>query len=262
MNTPGEAADPLPLYHRIYLLLRQQIIEGVWPPEMLMPGEHELAETHGVSRITIRRALQRLEQESLVLRRRGAGTYARPPAAQKRRENLRGLLENLLAMGLRTKVELLSFEYVAAPPEVAQWLETPVGALVQKSVRVRSVKSAPFSYLTTWVPHEIGQRFRAEDLASRPLLQLLEEIGAHPARAEQVISARLADAAVAKALHVDVGSALLWVRRQVRDETGRVIEAIEAQYRPDMYEYQIALVREDGMWGVASHVLARPEAAI
>ncbi|MDE2334296.1 MAG: GntR family transcriptional regulator [Rhodospirillales bacterium] len=250
MSSRIAAADPIPLYHRVYLLLRQQIVEGVWSPEVLMPGEHELAETNGVSRITIRRALQRLEQEKLVLRRRGAGTHARPPAPPKRRENLRGLMENLLAMGLRTKVQLISFDYVAAPPEVAAWLEAPLGAVVQKSVRVRSVKGVPFSHLTTWVPEEIGRRLRAEDLASRPLLQLLEEIGAQPAQAEQVISARLADAQVARALQVDVGCALLWVRRQVRDPSRRVIEAIEALYRPDMYEYQIAMVREDGMWGV------------
>lgn len=253
--------DPLPLYHRVYLLLRQQIVEGAWPSATPMPGEHELAQVHGVSRITIRRALQLLEQEKLVLRRRGAGTYACPPAPQKRRENLRGLLENLLAMGLRTKVTLLGFEYVAAPPEVARWLEVPVGTIVQKSVRIRSVKGAPFSHLTAWVPREIGQRFRAEDLASRPLLQLLEETGAHPQRAEQVISARLADAQVAEALGVDAGSAVLWVRRQVRDSAGRVIEAIEAQYRPDMYEYQIAMVREAGMWGAASGALAGADPA-
>lgn len=246
----SDDGSPLPLYHRVYLLLRQQIAEGAWPPELAMPGEHELAETHGVSRITIRRALQRLEQEGLVLRRRGAGTYARPPQPPKRRENLRGLLENLLAMGLRTKVRLLSFDYVAAPPEVASWLEVPIGAVVQKSVRVRSVKNTPFSHLTAWVPEEVGRRFRAEDLAERPLLHLLEEAGAHPVRAEQVISARLAEATVAPLLRVEVGSPLLWVRRQVREAGGRVIEAIEALYRPDMYEYQIAMVREDGVWDV------------
>jgi GntR family transcriptional regulator len=248
--TAAETGEPLPLYHRVYLLLRQHITEGAWTPDQPMPGEHELAETHGVSRITVRRALQKLEQEGLVLRRRGAGTYARPPQPPKRRENLRGLLENLLTMGLHTKVKLMSFAYVAAPVEVAAALEIPVGTIVQKSVRLRSVRGVPFSHLTTWVPQEIGSRYGAEDLAARPLLHLLEEAGARAARAEQVISAKLADSAVAPLLRVEAGSALLWVRRQVRDASGRVIEAIEALYRPEMYEYQIAMVRERGMWDV------------
>jgi GntR family transcriptional regulator len=245
-----EPADPFPLYHRVYLLLRQAIAEGAWPPDQPMPGEHELAEIHGVSRITVRRALQRLEQEGLVLRRRGAGTYARPPQPPKQRENLRGLLENLLVMGLRTRVKLISFAYVAAPGDVAAALEIPAGAIVQKSVRLRSMKGVPFSHLTTWVPQEIGSLYRAEDLATRPLLQLLEDVGARAVRAEQVISAKLADSSVASLLRVEPGSALLWVRRQVRDEADRVIEAIEALYRPDMYEYQIAMVREHGLWDV------------
>ncbi len=244
------AGDPLPLYHRVYLLLRQHITEGAWPPDQPMPGEHELAEMHGVSRITIRRALQRLEQERLVLRRRGAGTYAMPPRLPKRRENLRGLIENLLAMGLRTEVQLLDFAYVSAPGEIAASLEVPAGTVVQKSVRLRSANRVPFSHLTAWVPEEIGRRYEAQDMAARPLLLLLEDAGAPAARAEQVISARLADATVAPLLKIEPGSALLWVRRQVRDASGRVIEAIEALYRPEMYEYQIAMVRDGHMWDV------------
>jgi GntR family transcriptional regulator len=257
MTGAGQARDPLPLYHRVYLLLRQQIAEGAWTSETAMPGEHELAEMHGVSRITVRRALQRLEQEGRVLRRRGAGTFAQPPPPAKRQENLGGLLEDLLAMGLRTKVRLLSFEYVAAPPEVAAALELPAGSIVQKSVRVRSARGTPFSYLTAWVPEAIGRHFRAEDLAARPLLHLLDEAGAAAVRAEQVISARLADATVATQLRVEIGSALLWVRRQVRDGSGRVIESIEVLYRPDLYEYRIAMDRSGGVWDVRTDMAGR-----
>jgi GntR family transcriptional regulator len=71
------------------------------------------------------------------------------------------------------------------------------------------------------------------------------------AAASQVISAQLADSLVAPLLQVQPGSALIWVSRQVRDQTGRVIETIEALYRPDLYEYQIDLVRRSGRWGPA-----------
>ncbi len=242
-------ASPLPLYHRVYLLLRQRIVAGDWPAGTPMPGEHEMAAQHRVSRITIRRALERLEQEGLVSRRRGAGTFARP-AAPARRENLRGLLENLLAMGLRTEVRLLDFAYLPAPPAIAAALEIPPGTLAQKSVRLRAVpgQAAPFSHLTAWVPESLGRRYGPRDLAARPLLRLLEEAGGPAASAEQVISARLADHDVAPLLGVEPGSALLWVRRQVRDAEGRVIEAIEALYRPEMYEYSIAMVRDADRW--------------
>jgi GntR family transcriptional regulator len=243
--------EPLPLYHRIYLLLRQGIVEGEWPPDSPMPGEHEISEAHGVSRITVRRALQQLEQEGLVLRRRGAGTFAQRPKLPKRRENLRGLFQNLLAMGAHTEVKLLEFGYVSASPPVAAALGVQPGTTVQKSVRLRSAKGVPFSHLTAWVPEEIGRHYGEKDLAVSPLLHLLEEAGAPPVRAEQVISAKLADSVIAPLLGIEAGNAMLWVRRQVFDETGRVIEVIEALYRPEMYEYQIGLVREGRQWDVS-----------
>nr|WP_283949781.1 GntR family transcriptional regulator [Limobrevibacterium gyesilva] len=237
------------MYHRVYLVLRQLVVEGKFPPEAPMPGEHELAAEHGVSRITVRRALQMLERDGLVSRRRGAGTYARPPAAPEPvRDNLRGLIENLLAMGLRTKVRLIEFDYVPATPDIAAVLGVPTGEVVQRSVRVRSARGTPFSHLTACIPEDVGRGFRREDLAEKPLLALLEASGQKIARAEQTISAKLADATVAPLLAVDVGAALLWVRRQVCDPAGRVIEALEALYRPDMYAYQIGLVRDGAMW--------------
>ena len=253
LHTSPMPSDPLPLYHRVYLLLRQRITEGGFAADAPMPGEHELAAAHGVSRITVRRALERLEQEGLVIRRRGAGTFARMPTPAPQRENLRGLIENLLAMGLRTQVTLVDFAYLPVPPEIAAALEIPPGTLAQKSVRLRAVPGSRliFSHLTAWVPEEIGRRYGPRDLAARPLLHLLEAAGEPAARAEQVISARLADAQVAPLLGVEQGSALLWVRRQVRDKAGRVIEAIEALYRPELYEYTLGMVREDGMWNPA-----------
>jgi GntR family transcriptional regulator len=243
-------ADPgPPLYHRIYLVLRQMVLEGRYPPDRAMPGEHELAAEFAASRITIRRALATLEAQGLVVRRRGAGTFARPPApAEPLREDLRGLIENRLQWGLRTTVRLITFDYVPATPELAALMGLPGNASVQHSVRVRSTRGLPFSYLTAWVPEQIGRRYGRADLAARPLLALLEENGVAIARAEQTISARLADSTVAPLLGVEIGAALLWVRRQVYSPAGQVIEALEALYRPELYAYQIGLVRDGAMW--------------
>jgi GntR family transcriptional regulator len=243
--------DPLPLYHRVYLLLRQQILEGAWPGSQAMPGEHELAAAHGVSRITIRRALERLESENLITRRRGAGTFTQRPQPEKRRENLRGLLENLLAMGQRTDVRLLEFGYVTAPPDVAAQLELPPATLVQKSTRLRFANNQVFSHITAWVPEDIGRHYEADDLKTRSLLSLLEAAGFTATRAEQTLTAKLADSVMAKLLDVAPGSALLWARRQVRNASHRVIETIDVLYNPALYEYQFGLIRDGAIWNLA-----------
>lgn len=244
LSIGDRGAVPMPLYHRIYLVLRQQIAEGQWGADQAMPGEHELAHAFTVSRITIRRALDRLDKEGLISRRRGSGTFAQPGGdVAPIRQNLGGLLENLLIMGLKTEVRVLEFGYTSAPAEVAAALEIPVRGPVQKAVRVRSHRGTAFSFLTTWVPAEIGRRYERGDLARRPLLALLEDAGYAVSRADQVISARVADTTVARALTMEVGGALLYVRRQVRDPADRVVEYIQALYRPDMYEYHMGMRR-------------------
>ncbi|MDE2197472.1 MAG: GntR family transcriptional regulator [Rhodospirillales bacterium] len=243
-------AEPLPpLYHRVYLVLRQRLAEGGFSPDTPLLGEHELAAEHGVSRITIRRALQLLAEEGRVVRRRGAGTFVLPSAPPApMRDNLRGLIETLQVMGRRTEVRLLEFGYLPAGPQIGELLGVAAEAVVQRSVRVRSVAGVAFSHLTAWLPGEIGRLFAPEALAATPMLALLEQNGVQVARAEQSIAARLADTAVAARLGVAVGSALLAVRRQVFDPAGRVVELLEAQYRADMYAYDIALVRDGALW--------------
>jgi GntR family transcriptional regulator len=243
-----------PLHHQVYVVLRQQILDRHYPSDKAMPSEHRLEELFGVSRITIRRALDRLASEGLIVRRHGKGTFAQavlaPPPIQT---NLRGMLENLIAMGLKTHVELIDFGYLAATPEIAALLELEDGALVQKAVRVRSFDGTPFSFLTTHIPEAIGRSFAAEDLREKPLLALLERAGAEVSQADQTITAKLADTRVAPLLQVELGAALLCVKRLVRDQNDRPVELLEALYRPDIYEYQMTMSRaKQGATGVWS----------
>ncbi len=237
----------MPLYHQIYLVLRQQILSGAYDYDDLVPSELELVEEYDVSRVTARRALDELAEEGLVKRERGKGTrvqFRRPSMPLE--SSVEGLLENLLAMGLETGVRLIDFEYVSANDEVANALDCPLGTIVQRAVRVRSFDSGPFSYLVTYVPQDIGRNYDANDLASQPLLQLLERSGVVVEGAQQRISATLADADVAEFLETEVGAALLEIRRIVSDEDGRPIEFIRALYRPDRYQYQMVLSRVRG----------------
>ena len=114
---------------------------------------------------------------------------------------------------------------------------------VQKAERVRSTAEGPLSHITTWVPQAIAGGFGRRELAQKPILVLLEESGVRVGRAEQTISARLADAEMARHLDVAVGSALLAVRRLIYDEDERPVQWLHGLYRPDRYEYQMQLSR-------------------
>ena len=106
--------------HRLYLLLKERITSGVFQPGHRLPSEPSLAATHGLSRVTIRRALDGLARDGLIRRQPGAGTFvngqkAHPPVVA----DLSNMLAQLVAMGRATRVRLLSFAYVAPPAPIA-----------------------------------------------------------------------------------------------------------------------------------------------
>lgn len=241
-------ALPLPKYHRIYLVLREQLQEGRF--EGGVPGELALMRQFGVARVTVRRALEQLADEGLIAREPGRGTRAIGPderiaggAGEPMRTHLTGLLENLVSMGLRTSVKVLDVETVTASGAVASALGLAPGDAVQKAVRVRSTREGPLSHITTYVPADIARRFGRRELSRKPILLLLEESGVKVGRAVQTISARLADAEVAGHLDLAVGSALLAVRRLIYDEQERPVQWLHGLYRPDRYEYEMQLSR-------------------
>lgn len=234
---------PLPKYHQVYLVLREQLADGRFADGV--PPEMQLVKQFGVARVTVRKALERLAAEGLIARAPGRGTVAvkAPPSTATSRAPLTGLLENIVHMGLRTTVRVLGCDIVPAPDAVAQALALPAGAPVQKALRVRATPEGPLSHITTWVPAALAQGFGADELARQPILLLLEAQGVRIGRAQQSISARLADAAVAQHLDVAVGSALLAVQRLIFDADERPVQWLQGLYRPDRYQYQMQLSR-------------------
>ena len=241
---------PLPKYHQIYLVLREQLQDGKFAQGV--PSELALMQQFSVARVTVRRALAQLAQEGLISREPGRGTRALPPrgatkgkpaGSKSQQAQLTGLLENLVTMGLRTTVKVLSVQHLPAPEEVAMALQLKAGDVVQKAQRVRHTKEGPLSHITTWVPETIARNFGRKELAQKPILMLLEESGVKVGRAEQSISAKLADASMAQHLDVALGSALLAVSRLIYDTDDKPIQWLHGLYRPDRYEYHMQLSR-------------------
>ena len=176
-------AMPMPKYHQVYLVLREQLHEGKFAQGV--PGEVALMRQFGVARVTVRRALEQLASEGLISREPGRGTRALAPVVSGSgtpteggpSAKLTGLLENLVSMGLKTSVNVLDVDVVMASSSVANALQLNVGDPVQKAVRVRSTTEGPVSHITTYVPAGIASTFGRDELALKPILVLLEESG-------------------------------------------------------------------------------------
>ncbi len=229
---------------RIFLLLKERIGSGDLPPGARLPGEPALATEHGVSRVTIRRALDMLAQDGLIDRRAGAGTFVRTQSPVRPLvADLSNVLSHIVEMGRRTGIRLLSFAYAQPPAAVADALGMKPGERTQRSVRLRLIDGAPFSYLITHVPERIGLTYSEQDLATVPLLALLERSGVTVERATQAIGATLAGPEVAEALGLEIGSPLLSLTRVVYAPSGDGVEHLHALYRPDRYSFEMELTR-------------------
>ena len=242
-----------PIYQSLFVLLRAQIREGQFAPGDKLPGEVELARQHGCSRVTIRKALERLAAEGLVERQQGRGTVvASGRATEPVRAEVAGFVENLLALGLRTQVQVLNFSFDVPPLRVRTELGLPEGRQALHTVRLRHYKGKPFSYSIAWVPEEIGQTFSRVDLEARSLTQLLRQAGVTAVRAHQRVFATAADTVMAPLLGVDPGSPLLGIERRVEEGNGRVVEFLRVFYHPERYEFEITMEsdpqRDGGVW--------------
>lgn len=243
------AALPLPKYHQIYLVLREQLHEGQFAQGL--PAETALSRQFGAGRVTVRRALEQLATEGLIIRQAGRGTRPAPPKSPSKstadRADLRttsrlnGLLETIVTASLKTSVKVIEWRTIRASPSVAAALQIPLGSRVKKGVRRRSLPEGPLSYITTYLPEALTEHFGPLELGNKPILRLLEESGVELGRAQQTVSARQADAAVAQQLNVAVGTALLAVQRLVFDTQGRPVQWLHGLYRPDRYEYQMEI---------------------
>lgn len=235
-----DPAAPIPLYHQIYLLLRERIRLGEFPAQSTLPSEQDLARLFGVSRITVTRALRELAAQDLVSRRRGRGTVvtasAALPLVHGRFDNL---IDSLRTLGLETQVQVLERADMPAPAAVAPLLDLCPGTWVQRTVRLRTLSDVPFSYLIQYMPSDVALNVGLDILDTTPTLVRLEQAGFAPREAEQWITAVAAEPTMAAALDLVSGSPLLRVDRVMRDRTGRPVQLIHAHYRPDRFKYHL-----------------------
>lgn len=232
----------VPLYHQIYLQLREEITSGARGFGARMPTEQELSASYRVSRITARRALDELALHHLVERKRRIGTHVifRSPV-NPIQGNIEQALESLLNFGRSTLVKLLEVDRIQVRPPIDEALELAPDSEVLRVVRVRWLDGQPLGHFVSYLPADVGKNMTRAKLKSTPMLTLIEQAGVQIGAAHQTISATLADAALSSSLQVEIGSPILRVSRTVADVNGRPVQHILAQFRPDLYQIRIDL---------------------
>ena len=257
-ESPTQARAPI--YKQIFLLLRKKIYDGEYVVGQYLPGERELCEMFGISRITAVRVLNELAASGFVVREQGRGTrvsfvargmlvrgpaeYAQDvePGPPTRSVSVQEFLTTMRRRSPEAgDVKLYSFGYNDASPSMADMLGISSGEQVQMATRVWRFSGRPYNHLSTMIPAEIANIWSADDLKKRPLSFLIEEAGIKIDRIDEIVSATLADETLAERLEVSSGSPLLRVIRLMRQHNGRIVEYVVGHYPPDRYQYRVTV---------------------
>ncbi len=235
-----DRASPLPLYFQVATHFENAITSGLLPPGTLFENEILLADRIGVSRPTMRRAMEQLVDQGMIVRRRGIGTRVVQPKVRRPLE-LTSLYDDLATAGRKPTTTVLAFESLPADEEVATKLGLTPGAPVVKIVRLRAAQVEPIAVMTNYLPADLVT-FGASDLAERGLYDLLRRKGIHLHSATQTVGARNATPQEAVLLDQLKGTALLTMQRETLDDTGRVVEYATHLYVANNYSFEIHLV--------------------
>jgi len=233
-----------PLFRQVADAIRERLHDGTYPVGIPLPGERALAEAFGVARVTVRSALARLQEEGLVTRLRGQGTLPIGQAMATQHPKLHnGLLDNIVSLGLRSRIQVLSCRRQPCDADIARQLQLPPAASVLCLQRVRKSGGAPVMYSEVVLPDFVGAAIEQHLLEDVPLLTLMEKAGFPFDHGEQELSATIAPAHVALALKIPAGSPLLRVRRVVYDAHKRPIQYLLGYYAPERYQYRMQVSR-------------------
>ncbi|NEE03412.1 GntR family transcriptional regulator [Phytoactinopolyspora halotolerans] len=232
-----DRTSPVPLYFQVAQHLEQLIETGVYPPGTRLDNEILLADQLGLSRPTMRRAIEYLVDRGLLVRKRGVGTQVVQPKVRRPVE-LSSLFDDLRASGREPRTEVLRFDIEAPSENVAEKLGVPTDSEVYVIERLRYTGDEPLSIMHNYIPREQLPLSR-EALAEQGLYDLIRAAGISLKIATQSIGGRAARAAEARLLDEKAGAPLLTMNRIAYDDAGRAIEYGSHIYRASRYTFDL-----------------------
>lgn len=208
-----------------------------------LPPERELSERFEVARETLRRTLRELEEEGLLERKQGAGTFVSGQPVLKQPQLL-SFSEEMQERGLTPSSELLSSRRIAAGAKLAQRLKIVPGSPVLELKRLRMANGEPMALETVYLSQALLPGLEPQDLARGSLYELLErQFGLQIRSASQQIQATVLSEEEAQALDVPPYSPSLLIERLSVSASGEIVEYAKSLYRADRYRFEIQVLR-------------------
>jgi DNA-binding GntR family transcriptional regulator len=233
-------SSPVPLYFQVAEQIESAIHDGHLRPGDRITNEVALADQLGLSRPTMRQAIQTLVDKGLLVRKRGVGTQV-VNAPIRRTVELTSLYDDLTRSGLHPTTQVLSLDLVDPDEHVTEVLNLHADEKVWRLRRLRTAKDEPLALMCNLVPETVADLSQV-DLTTTGLYEHFRSRAINLRVAHQMIGARVIDAAEAKLLGGRRGDPVLTMQRTSYDDQGRAVEHGNHLYRPDRYAYETTLV--------------------
>lgn len=224
--------------------IESKIRSGEYSPNQQLPVAEELCDIYGVSRITIRRALDLLVEKGLVVKRRGAGTFVKDADALSESEDdisISGYANFAKVHGVAPETEVKVFEVVEAEGRVAERLRVPEGTFVYRIVRVRHVNGARGLVSYTWIPITILPDLTQDDVAESLYQTVAKVTGLTVASAHRSIRAVMPTESEREALNLPPNVPVLEIDQVVYLRDGQLFEY--SVLRRDTRDYRFEVVQ-------------------
>ena len=246
MNIQRSKKNNVPLYFQLEQIIKSKILMGEFLPGEQIPTEKDLCETYQVSTITARQAILNLVNQGLIIRRQGKGSFIKEGLKDIKNIKtllLKGDINDIIPEGLETlKVRVLDILKIVSPKKVATLLEIGEGQEVIQVRRTRSENGIPVSYIKNYIPLEIGEKIKREDLCAYPMLGILRNRLKIPLTGGiQYIEAIVADYDIASALSISISSPILYLETIIFARQKKPVEFVQTFYRPDQFRYSVKL---------------------
>jgi GntR family transcriptional regulator len=234
-----------PLYARVQTAIREAIRNGRLAAGSVLPSEKELEVEYGVSRITVRRALEELEREGLVMRGQGRQARVAEPLVSVVRTEIEDDLAATLDLVRGTEAKVLSFNWRLVDEPLRSKLESAENEPVLQVDRLRSNGGKAMLHTCAHVPAWIGAKLDKDALTERTMLDILMMSGVTISSAEQIMRAVPCPAPIAPLIELSSGDPVFQIERLVRDDRRRPIQHLVATFRWDCFSYRISSTRSE-----------------
>lgn len=231
----------IPSYRQVYISLKQDIKNGVYEPDTLIPTETELEKKYAVSRTTIRKVVSILTAEGFLLPKQGKGTIVKNVSNTQRLNKITSITETLQHNGHIVTTKGMHIQKIPAPDNVAEYLTINKGEMVYIIERVQFCDGSPLALISNYFKANAVPGLEKYENQFTGLYNFIEhKYNIILTEAEEKLSAIQANFIDSQILQVDVGSPLLCSKRVSYTEQGPVEYAL-CKMVPDKYEYSVYL---------------------